>query len=1191
MMHIFLLKKFLSNVQGSNGNNANELIKDSMIEEDMNHNTRYLQGLIDEVSDIGGGVVHIPAGTFYFTAGGINARGSENYVIRSRSNVLVEGEGVNEETGTILKPYGTPENGLDMFYYNNYRDTHGEDKTYIINADFRNFVIDSEKAVGKQYNTSGKGFMLNLYKNCDWENVVVKNTDGTGFGMDNPINCTVKNCVAINCGKTATTDNVGASGFGIGTGFSEQDSIYISNCTSIGNKKYGFFFEHQGRFQTLYRATKSESLVVSNCQAKGNLYNFGAARGNDVTYENCTSLQEDSGSANRAGFHFEQVSRRINLVNCKVEKEFTDVADTSKYYYEPVYWALDNGISDGSTATTFEPDKACTRTHALAFLYRMIGRPGEVFFGGFDKTNNAENMENAFRTQFTDVDVDASCVDAIKWAEDEGILDFMGTEFLPNTACTKETFIKILWKYAGSPIVETTHGFTDVEQGADYEAALNWAVSKQIVSGTTNGTFGANDACTRGTIVTYLYRFYNSCDTYKITYNLNQGRMENENPTSYIKGADTITLQAPVKDGYIFEGWTGSSSSQIGYVGRNYTPSKEVSITTQDRGDKVYTANWTPIEYIVTFDGNPIGGGMEPQTLKYDCPQMLPENKFVNKGYIFKGWNTKSGGTGVSYKDKEVVNNIIQLDNSTHMLDKKVQLYAQWELPNPNDRKNIFIGDSTIVEMQKIIGGNETWIGERGQGIDWLKNTAIPSIESNIDEMTNIVIKIATNDLFDLYLNNGNVDIDSVVNMYSEYLNAKTAQYTQLGAKVYFVLPGPVDDSKIDFTTRKINNADIVEFNTKIKTELQGITIIDIYSEIIDDFNAKTPDLTREDGTHGTALYYAKIYNVIKDALEQDYIPTFEAFENMTDVPDEANYIDALKWAYENVVIDPISANEFGPNQEMNRAEAITALWRSQGIPYYTTQLSFTDIDKNEAYCDAIKWGVGEGIVTGVTDTEFRPQEVNKRGYFLIFIWRLAGAPIVETGNNFTDVSEESTYINAINWAVNVGLIEDGGKFRPEEACTRADLVTFLYDNYRLQNKETEKSDIITSEEFSVNEEELIITDINPKTPIQEFIQQLTSEMDYEITDKDGDAIAEGSYIGTGCKIKMENGKEYTLIVWGDLTGDGEIAISELAVAARKAVNPSTELDELHLLALDVSKDGNIKIPDLAVLSRLYNSK
>ena len=1091
---------------------ADELIEESTGKTNMAHNTEYLQELIDEVSNAGGGVVHIPAGTFYFTSGGINARGSENYVIKGRDNVLVEGEGTNETTGTILKPYGTPKYGLDMFYYNQYRDTNGNDTTYIVNADFRNFVIDGEMAVGETYNTSGKGFMLNLYKDCDWENVVVKNTDGTGFGMDNPINCTVKNCIAIKCGKNANTNSAGASGFGIGTGFSEEESIHISDCTSIGNKKYGFFFEHQGRFQTLYRATKSESLVVSNCKAVGNLYNFGGARANDVSYENCTSLEEDTNSANRAAFYFEEISRRVHLANCKVEKTFTDLTDTTKYYYEPAYWALNNGISTGTTVTNFGADELCIRTYALEFLYRIAGRPGEVIFGNWKSEANAEN----FKTNFSDLTTDSSCIDAIKWAEDEGLLDFLGTEFLPNKDCTKDVFITILWKYAGAPIVESGNDFPDVEEGAYYEDAVNWAVSKGIVKGYANGKLEPTEECTRGQIITYLYRFYNSLDEYSITYNLNQGKIVKENPASYTVGGNSIILNAPVKVGYTFEGWTGSNGT---------TPEKKITINTNDIGNKIYTANWTANKYTIVFDSNGGNGEMEKETFKYDCPQILSQNKFEYEGYKFKGWNTKKDGTGTTYNDKQAVNNLTTISN------KEITLYAQWEFQYPNNRKNIFIGDSIYVEMNNIVGGNETWVAARGQGLDWVKNTALPSVEGQIEENTNVIIGICLNDLFNKYLNNGNVDVDSVVEMYAEYFNAKAIGYTQLGAKVYFMGPGPVDDSKID-STRKVNNADIVDFNNKIQTKLEGITFINLYSNIIDDFNAKDPDLLRDDGTHGTALYYSKVYNIIKKSLGQDYVPTFEAFNNMTDISADSRYIVPLRWGYENVFIDPISETKFGPDNAISRAESITLIWRSQGIPYYKCEISFTDVSENDSCYDALMWGIGNDIVAGTTVSTFEPNNTCERGHFIMFLWRMAGEPIVATSNNFTDVEDGKKYTDAINWAVSERIINENlnGEFRPEEACTRAEAITFVYNYYnKYQTYKVEHYKQNIDETYPEKPEETEIfranigTEITPETKIYEGFTAPNKQT--EELANDGSTVIKYYYIRNSYTVTVTKGE------------------------------------------------------------------
>lgn len=333
-------------------------------------NTKKLQTIIDDVSNKGGGIVYIPQGTYYFESSEKNSAGTEDYVIKCKNNVALIGAGTSSNSGTILKPYGTTDYGLDMFYFNDYSDSGFNNANYLINADFKNFVIDGGEANAREYTSAGKGFMINLFKDCDWDNVVVKNTDGTGFGIDCPINSTIKNCIATNCGKAATINDAGASGFGIGTGFSEDEYIHIIDCTATNNKKFGFFFEHQGRFNSInYTASRSKGYVVSNCKASDNLYDMGGNRANDVTYENCTVDNY---------YQFENNSRRINVINCKSNTQYEDVTNSSLYYYEPVYWALNKGITAGVSENKFSPLNACTKAQAVTFLWRMEGYQGEV---------------------------------------------------------------------------------------------------------------------------------------------------------------------------------------------------------------------------------------------------------------------------------------------------------------------------------------------------------------------------------------------------------------------------------------------------------------------------------------------------------------------------------------------------------------------------------------------------------------------------------------------------------------------------------------------------------------------------------------------------------------------------------------------------------------------------------------------
>lgn len=271
-------------------------------------NSIALQNLIDSLTN-SKGVIYIPSGEYEF-AEGVKWEMS-SYCIGMKSNISIIGDGDT----TILKPVGRSEKGLDMFFFNDCFEKGYP--WYLENCRFENFVIDGSGTSCDKYTTSGKGFMFNLFKNCHWKNVTVKNTDATGFGVDCPIDSSITNCIAENCGKAATTMGKGASGFGIGFGYSNDESITISNCQSYGNRKFGFFFEHQGRFSSwLYTAETSKGFVISDCTATGNYYNFGGIQAVNTLYEDCYSSD-----ANKHGFYFEN-SRYCDITNCVSENEY-----------------------------------------------------------------------------------------------------------------------------------------------------------------------------------------------------------------------------------------------------------------------------------------------------------------------------------------------------------------------------------------------------------------------------------------------------------------------------------------------------------------------------------------------------------------------------------------------------------------------------------------------------------------------------------------------------------------------------------------------------------------------------------------------------------------------------------------------------------------------------------------------------
>ena len=173
------------------------------------------------------------------------------------------------------------------------------------------------------------------------------------------------------------------------------------------------------------------------------------------------------------------------------ENPFVDVKKDD-YYYDAVIWAVGKGIAKGVTDTTFQPNASCTRAEMVTFLYRAAGSP--------EPTNKVN--------PFTDVAEDSYYYKAVLWAVEKGIAKGTSeTTFSPNDTCTRGQAVAFLYRYANSPAVSGSNSFADVSETAYYYDGTLWAVSKKVTEGTSATTFSPNDLCTRGQIVTFLYRY------------------------------------------------------------------------------------------------------------------------------------------------------------------------------------------------------------------------------------------------------------------------------------------------------------------------------------------------------------------------------------------------------------------------------------------------------------------------------------------------------------------------------------------------------------------------------------------------------------------------------------------------------------------------------------------------------------
>lgn len=175
--------------------------------------------------------------------------------------------------------------------------------------------------------------------------------------------------------------------------------------------------------------------------------------------------------------------------------EFTDIGsrEENRYYYEPVLWAVKNDITSGTSETTFEPESVCTRGQIVTFLWR---------------TNGCPEPETAVNP-FTDVSATEYYYKAVLWAVENKItLGASETTFDPNASCTRGQVATFLWRASNKPASTAQNPFTDVPATEYYYEPVIWAVENKITAGTSETTFDPDDPCTRGQIVTFLYRTF-----------------------------------------------------------------------------------------------------------------------------------------------------------------------------------------------------------------------------------------------------------------------------------------------------------------------------------------------------------------------------------------------------------------------------------------------------------------------------------------------------------------------------------------------------------------------------------------------------------------------------------------------------------------------------------------------------------
>lgn len=173
-----------------------------------------------------------------------------------------------------------------------------------------------------------------------------------------------------------------------------------------------------------------------------------------------------------------------------VENPFLDVKP-SDYFYTPTLWAVSDQVTNGTTPTTFSPASVCTQGQILTFLWRAADYPETTIANPFTHTGITE---------------DQYYYTALLWAYEKGIVTDRTLD--PAAPCSRSDVVLYLWRLAGSPDTPAAQQFTDVPATAPYAQAVAWAITEGVTNGTSPTTFSPTSICTRGQIVTFLYRHF-----------------------------------------------------------------------------------------------------------------------------------------------------------------------------------------------------------------------------------------------------------------------------------------------------------------------------------------------------------------------------------------------------------------------------------------------------------------------------------------------------------------------------------------------------------------------------------------------------------------------------------------------------------------------------------------------------------
>ena len=367
---------------------------------------------------------------------------------------------------------------------------------------------------------------------------------------------------------------------------------------------------------------------------------------------------------------------------------------------------------------------------------------------------------------------------------------------------------------------------------------------------------------------------------------------------------------------------------------------------------------------------------------------------------------------------------------------------------------NDFNSDDVLVGLQAKAGSDVEWVSGIGHPtFAWDDNNILA-------DYTAVNEAIAAAEKFDKTLYSNYADVEAAINAVDR--TKSKAEQAEVDAMAQAI------EKAINALVRKSSGGDDSDptYAIEVNKDIQNgeVTVNRRYAERGDtvtitvkpDNGFKLDELTVID-KNGNELKltdkgngkYTFTMPASKVEIKATFVKEVET-SPFSDVSTSAYYYEAVKWAQEKGITGGIGNGLFGPNQPCTRAQIVTFLWRAAGSPEPKTMSSFADVSMDAYYAKAVAWAVENGITTGTGDGKFSPDATCTRAQSVTFLFRAIGK-LVDSKAEFSDVLADSYYANAVDWAVENGVTNGigDGLFGPDNSCTRAQIVTFLYRAYQ----------------------------------------------------------------------------------------------------------------------------------------------